>query len=380
VKRFFVKKLLLVGTSYDAYILEEINLRRETPFSVLEDTSLPPIYEFVNRGQKALKILKQKDFDLVLADLRSEDMDAFELAKRMRQEEIKVPVILLTSDRNYARPLSLIPEQDQLLKFFTWYGNPELIQVIVAFFEDFINAAFLLSQGKTRSIILVEDEPGLYSHYLPLIYNEIFLKIKEFQLKTSSIFERIRFEKRPLVLLAHDFKEAKRLIDSYHKSIIGVITDLQFPLEKEIDPEAGLKLTRYIKEKRRQIPVILQSKIEEIEEKAHEADAFFLWKSDEHLLSLLHYFIRDYFGFGDFIFRLSDGIELARAKSFEDFFKISKTVPPESLSYHLENAQFSVWFYIRGQYTIAERLQSLEEKEIKDPEEIRKEILNLALF
>ena len=47
-------------------------------------------------GPKALNIINERDFDLILTDLRMPDMDGLALAAEVQQSHPKVPVVLMT--------------------------------------------------------------------------------------------------------------------------------------------------------------------------------------------------------------------------------------------------------------------------------------------
>lgn len=48
-------------------------------------------------GREALSLVAQRPFDLIILDIMLEDLDGFEVARRIRQGDPKVPVIMLTA-------------------------------------------------------------------------------------------------------------------------------------------------------------------------------------------------------------------------------------------------------------------------------------------
>lgn len=50
----------------------------------------------VENAEKALKLFKQKAFDLVVSDIRLPDMDGLQLLKHMKYHSVSTPVILMT--------------------------------------------------------------------------------------------------------------------------------------------------------------------------------------------------------------------------------------------------------------------------------------------
>jgi DNA-binding response OmpR family regulator len=50
----------------------------------------------VTNGREALERFRGRDFDLVLTDLKMPDMDGLELLRRIREENPRIPVLMLT--------------------------------------------------------------------------------------------------------------------------------------------------------------------------------------------------------------------------------------------------------------------------------------------
>lgn len=75
----------------------------------------------------------------------------------------------------------------------------------------------------------------------------------------------------------------------------------------------------------------------------------------------------------EFIFRLQNGKEVARASSLMEFISKVKTVPIESLEYHAMNHHFSPWLRYLKQDKKANELDALKSK----GERLRLDILNI---
>ena len=58
----------------------------------------PQGYEvaLTERGEDALKMLQEKEFDVVITDLLMPDMDGLEVLKRIKQQWAHIPVIIIT--------------------------------------------------------------------------------------------------------------------------------------------------------------------------------------------------------------------------------------------------------------------------------------------
>lgn len=48
-------------------------------------------------GERGLELLKKKEYDLLILDIMLPKMDGFEVAKKVRQEQILTPIIMLTA-------------------------------------------------------------------------------------------------------------------------------------------------------------------------------------------------------------------------------------------------------------------------------------------
>ena len=96
--------------------------------------------------------------------------------------------------------------------------------------------------------------------------------------------------------------------------MLGVISDIEFPREGELDPLAGAEFARRVKEAWPDIPVLLQSSRPESEALAREVGAEFLLKGSPTLArTTCGDFMVENFAFGDFVFRLPDGTAVGRA-------------------------------------------------------------------
>ena len=67
-----------------------------------------------------------------------------------------------------------------------------------------------------------------------------------------------------------------------------------------------------------------------------ELDVAFVGKHSPSLLAEIGNFLRFNLGFGDFVFRLADGREVARARDLRELEERLRTVPEESIVYHAD--------------------------------------------
>ncbi|MCK5836354.1 MAG: phosphoenolpyruvate synthase PpsA, partial [Desulfobacula sp.] len=79
-----------------------------------------------------------------------------------------------------------------------------------------------------------------------------------------------------------------------------------------------------------------------------------------------------YLGFGDFVFRLPDGREIARAGDLMAIEKLLSEIPDESIVYHAMNNDFSRWFMARSEIYFALKLRPYKVSDFPNPRDMKK--------
>ena len=358
-----VKEILLVSTFYDAFIFEQDGRLSEQIFGEYRQLNLStaPMITSVPTGEDALEILKEKKFELVVTMLHIGKTTPFELARRIKEENPDLPVLLLL---NMLSDIKLADVKAGHLKYFDniflWNGDTKLFLAMVKSVEDKRNLEFDTRHGLVRVILLVEDSVQFYSIFLPLLYEEI---VKQTQILISEeltdINKRLRMRARPKVILAHNFEDALAIYSKYQEYIITVISDISYKRGGKLDPEAGIKLISKVKENINDIPTILLSSEVKNAEKAAQLESFFIHKYSKHLLQQLRKFIKDNLGFGVFIFRDENGNEIGRAHTLAEFEDKIQNIAEESIIYHSKRNHFSAWLMARGETQIARQIRLL---------------------
>ena len=168
-----IGRILLICSSYDAYILEEDGRLEATINQEYLELNLTHTPSFVRAGTtaEALEILAvQKDIDLVLSMYNVGKPDVFTFARQVKEMHPALPVVLLTHfTRNIVRRIRGV-DRSGIDHIFCWHGNTDLIMAIIKLFEDRMNADNDILNIGVQCILLVEDSIRYYSSYLPAVY------------------------------------------------------------------------------------------------------------------------------------------------------------------------------------------------------------------
>ncbi len=372
--------VLLICSNYDYFMLEEDGRINEKIFLEYASINLryPPQFTRASSSEKAFELLEKKKFDLVVTMLNVGKIDAFEMAKKVKTRYANIPIVALT---HFSREVSIKLANEDLSSIdyvFCWLGNTGLLLAIIKLLEDKMNADYDVTQKGVQAILLVEDSVRYYSSYLPNIYKAIFDQTSE--LMTEGLNEHqkmLRMRARPKILLAKTFEDAVELYQKYKNNLLGVISDISYSRQGKMDKEAGIKLARLIRESGAQIPLLLQSSDDWDQPLMKELGINFVNKYSKNLLFELKHYIKENYGFGDFVFRDPErDEEIDRANNLPSLqFKISH-ICAKSLMYHVSNNHFARWFKARALFAIAELFAQKSTEDFNNLEEIRSYLID----
>jgi hypothetical protein len=370
-----VSKILLICSTYDAFMLEEDGRIDEQIFNEYVSLNLryPPHFIQVSTSKEAFEILENEEIDLVINMLSVTDMDPFELSDVIKSEHTSVPIVILAP---HSREITKSLEAHDLSSVdyvFSWLGHSEILLAIVKLIEDRINVEFDVNEVGVQTIILVEDNVRFYSSYLPTIYKIIFTQSKSFMAEGLNEHQKMmRMRGRPKILLANTYEEAMQLYQDYKANVLGIISDISYEREGEEDHFAGLRLCEKVREDDRFLPFLLQSSQLDNKNYADRMKAGFIHKHSKTLLLELREYIRDNFAFGDFIFRNGrTGEEVDRAKDLQELQVKILNIEEEVLKYHINRNHFSKWLNARALFHIANVFRYLRPEHFSNLEEVR---------
>jgi CheY-like chemotaxis protein len=377
--RFRVQEILLVSTLYDAFMLSEDGQLNELVLSEFLDLNLrhPATLTRVSTGAEALNLVSAGSrYNLVISSLDVGDMDAAALARRLREAGVTIPVAVLAYDARLATDFVASHDVSDLEGVFLWQGDARILPAIVKLVEDRINVPHDTGELGVQAIIVIEDNIRFYSSFLPVIYAELIAQALALVPEGINLAHKLmRLQARPKILLGRSFEEAWQYFDRYQENILGVISDIQFPKGGVLSTDGGVEFARRVRRRQPDIPVMLQSSRPDKERLAQAVGASFLVKDSPTLLQDLRRFMVDNFGFGDFIFRMPDGTEVARAHDLKALEEKLHTVPADSVAFHSERNHFSKWLKARTEFAVAHLVRRTKLSDFPTVDHLRRELI-----
>ena len=373
-----IHEILLVASPYDAFILEEDGHLTEqilTEYIGMNFTYAPRVNR-VSTGQEAMKLMREKKFDLVIVMLRIEDQDPISLGKTIKANFPKKPVVLLAFDETELKQLPSVISAKSINRTFIWSGDASVFPAIIKYIEDRKNAKQDILERDVRCILVVEDSPRMYSILLPLLYKEIMYQTKNLiNRRLSQSKKLLLLRARPKVLLTQNYETAKLFFNRYRNNILGIISDVEFLKNKKKTKDAGFELVKWVRNIDQSIPILIQSSQEKNRIHAKEMGTDFLHKESPTFLKKLRDFMNYNFGFGDFLFRLPDNTQIQKAKTINEFIEGIESIPDNSIVHHAKNHHFSNWLAARAEFNLASMIRSISVDNFDSGESIRKYIL-----
>jgi CheY-like chemotaxis protein len=376
---FRVQNIVLVSSLYDSFILREDGRLNE----LLIDESLElnlrqiPSITHVSSCAEAVELAKSNpQFNLIVTNLAVGDMNAAQLARDVRRTGLDVPVVVLGYDyREIKNFIARNPVTD-IDRIFLWQGTARILIAIVKYIEDKRNALHDTRAMGVPLLLVVEDNIRYYSSFLPVIYTELIKQSRRVIQEGINVAHKlVRMQARPKILLTSNFEEASALVQQYRDYIFGVVSDVEFPWDGELSPEAGFELARMVRSLTPDVPVVLQTSRTEFRPRAHAQGYSFLRKRSPTLLKDLRRILTDQFGFGDFVFRMPDQSEVGRAKDLSELEELLQTAPADSLMFHAQRNHFSHWLMARTEFALAAKLRPRRVSDFNGPEHLRHDLI-----
>ncbi len=376
-----VNNVLIIGSIYDTLIIEQDGRIDEQIFNEYAALNMryPPEFIWASTAEEAFDILNKQNIDLIITMLSIQDMDPFDLSKEIKNKYSDKPIVVLTP---FSREITTKLNKNVLSAIdyvFCWLGNADIILAIIKLIEDKMNVEYDVNEIGIQAIILVEDSIRFYSSYLPKIYKLIFQQSKQYAQEALNEHQNmLRMRGRPKILLVTNYEDAITLYEKYKNNLLGVISDINYKRNNLIDPQAGIKLCKKIRNDNEFIPFILQSSDAAFSHMAKELNVGFINKNSKTLSLELRDYIMGHFNFGDFIVRdPKTHKEIMRIPDLQTLQQKLFEIPDDSFYYHIYNNHFSGWLNARALFSIAEFFKTLRPEDFNnDIDEIRRYIFN----
>ncbi len=378
-----VKEVLLVANLYDSYSIVREGQFSDKIFGEYLQLNLyaAPRFTSVNSIQDAILTLKHKDFDIIIVMAGVDKIAAIDTARDIRELRPKTPLLLLVNNNADLPYFQIEGKKHEFIdRIFVWNGNSNVFLAMIKYIEDKKNVALDTQNGNVRVILLIEDSIQYYSRYLPMLYTTVMTQTQILVKEDAAdeLHKILKMRARPKVILVSTYEEAVRIINSYRRYILCVISDVKFEKDGIDNDDAGIELLKYANETFRfPIPLLLQSHDISNASRAREVGADFINKNSESLSMDILNFLYRRLGFGNFVFKSQDGKPLGEAQNLERFQQMFREIPAEALMYHGSRNSFSTWLMARGEINMAERLRPIQTQDFKSAEDLREFCLNV---
>ena len=378
-----VKEVLLIATLYDSYSIVREGQFSDKIFGEYLQLNLyaAPRFTSVNTRDEALLTLEHRDFDLIIVMAGLDKDAAVETARELSNFRPQIPLLLLANNNADLRYFQAEGRKiDFIDRIFVWNGNSNVFLAMIKYIEDKKNVARDTQNGNVRVVLLVEDSIQYYSRYLPILYTTIMTQTQILVQEDAKdeLHKILKMRARPKVILVDTYEDAVKIINSYRRYMLCVISDVKFERNGIDDGDAGIELLKFAKDTLRYpIPVLLQSQDIKNAERAKSIQADFIDKNSESLSMDILNFLYRRLGFGNFVFKGQDGKPITEAENLIEFQYKFREIPAEALFYHGKRNSFSTWLMARGEINMAELLRPVKTEDFQSAEELRQFCLDV---
>lgn len=379
---FMVREILLVASLYDAYSIEgegRFSDHMLGEYYQMSLTSIPRVTG-VSGEDEAFARLEVRHYDMIIIMVGVDKRNPMTLCRKIKEKYPYIPTLLLL---NNPSDIPFVQNQKELGvpfdNYFIWTGESRVFFAMAKLLEDKVNVENDTKKGLTGVILLIEDAADYYSEYVPMLYNLILEQTRSLieDVSSDELYKVLKLRARPKILLATTWEEAMSVYTMYKDSLLGIISDMRFPKDGALDEMAGYELIRHIRREQPNLPTVLQSSDPENARFASELRASFINKTSETLLQDLKSFITHYLGFGHFVYRDTNGKQIAVARSMKEFEAYLQTVPEDSLIYHGMKNHFSLWLMARGEVKVAKMINPVKLSDFDSLKDLREFLINI---
>ena len=365
-----IRNILLISRQYDAWIMEEDCRLSEKIVKEYRGLNLshPPRLRWVSNVKEALQALAQRQFDLVIIIAGETNAYSEETAAALKPKCQGIPMILMVHRVTSGPEFSVSRGPDSAIdRTFLWTGNTDVLFALIKSTEDWINVEEDTDMAGIRVILFVEDSPEYASAILPILFRELVSQAQAVMEESLNEEHRLlAMRARPKILLAETYEKALKIYETFKDNILGVISDVRFPREGELNGEAGVRLLEKIKSERFDIPLLLISSESKNQAYAERIPSRFVDKNSQTLPSDIRRYFKEDLGFGDFVFRMPDGQRIGRATHLRELEKKMEKIPQEAFRFHCRRNDFSRWLFARSEIELAAKVRPIRDEDFTD--------------
>ena len=303
-------------------------------------------------------------------------MDAAQLAHEVKESGLDIPVVVLAYDYRKIKDFIARNPVTDIDRIFLWQGNVRILIAIIKYIEDKRNVLHDTEVMGVPVVLVVEDNIRYYSSFLPMIYTELITQSRRVIREGMNVAHKlVRMGARPRILLCSNYEDATQQVTSVRLGVVGII----YESRPNVTADAAALCLKSGN------ACILRSGSEAI----HSAQAItrcmaralsegssFLRKRSATFLGDLRRVLIEQFAFGDFVFRLPDRTEVARASDLNAFEERLHEVPAESIAYHGQRNHFSHWLMARTEFALAQKLRPRKVSDFASYEDLRRDLID----
>src|SRR5215813_6284705 len=137
--RHRIMDILLVASPYDSFVLEEAGQIGERVVGEFRNLDLHygPGLTTVSAGEEALALVAEASrFNVIVSGLHLPDMNGAELARRVKAQNVDIPVVLLAFDAREVKDFTRAHDLSEVERIFLWQGDARILLAIVKYVED----------------------------------------------------------------------------------------------------------------------------------------------------------------------------------------------------------------------------------------------------
>lgn len=376
-----VNNILLIASLFDSFVFEVDGLLsdRITEYFRLLNLDTQPNVFHSSSLESARNLLTLERIDIIIIHLSSMRSIALELMEIVKKDYPDLPVyFLLGAPQDLMFVENHIEELQAVQDFFYWTGDSKLFLAIIKLCEETLNIPYDIQVCNIPVIMVVETFIPYYSQFLPVLYEQIIqLCLQLIHQEHQSQFNSLYLNARPRIVLFHDYESALNFYDHYNKSIIGIISNINYNYLGNYQPNAGLQLLQNIRVHNPSLPFLMQSFDPEYRDIVSSSGGEFLIKDLSGIRAQMRKWLETEIGFGKFIFRRPDTEKLDEASTLIGFYHSLQNLPVSSLMYHLQTRQINSWLIAHTEIALYNYINSIPLD--MDPVDIKQKIIE-ALF